>query len=218
MIYDQFKYLYPPRPQFKIPPSDLIKYENGDYYAQIKYNGTACVVFTNGEELQVYNRHKQTLSKYSPFIPFKKFSPDGKWYVYAGEYLNKGQKGENGDIERDKFVIWDCLVYAGEYLVGKTFSERMAMIDARYPCYGMRVGEKYLESYDYLCSTTIEGVYKSPVYCAGFDFLYEDLIKTDLYEGVVLKKRDAKLTFGFQEKNNSEWQLKCRKENKLYHF
>jgi hypothetical protein len=218
MTYDEFKYIYPPRPQFKIPPKDLERYETGEYQAQIKYNGSACVVFTNGEQLHVYNRHKQPLAKYSPFIPFKSLSPDGKWYVYAGEYLNKGQKGEQGGIERDKFVIWDCLVYAGEYLVGKTFAERMTLVDVRYPCLGMRVNENKLESYDYMCATSIEGIYKSPTYVAGFDFLYDDLIKTPLYEGVVLKKKDAKLTYGFQEKNNSEWQLKCRKENKLYKF
>jgi len=48
--------------------------------------------------------------------------------------------------------------------------------------------------------------------------LYEDLYETDLYEGLVLKKKNAKLTYGFQEKNNADWQIKCRKETKLYNF
>ena len=108
-------------------------------------------------------------------------------------------------------------MYAGEYLIGKTFEERIAIIDVRYPCKQL-VTDKGLEIYDYLCATAIEGVYKSPVYTAGFDFLYNDLVKTPLYEGVVIKKKDAKLTYGFQEKNNSEWQVKCRKPNKLYNF
>ena len=216
MVFDSFKYIYPPRPQFKIHPVDLDKYE-GDYFAQVKYNGTACVVFTNGTELHLYNRHKLPLANASRDIKFKQLSPDNKWYVYCGEYLNKGQKGEKGDIERDKFVIWDCLVYAGEYLIGKTFEERITMVDVRYPCKQL-VTDKGLEIYDYLCATFIEGIYKSPVYSAGFDFLYDDLVKTPLYEGLVLKKKDAKLTYGFQEKNNSEWQVKCRKPNKLYNF
>ena len=216
MVFDSFKYIYPPRPQFKIPPVDLDKYE-GDYFAQVKYNGTACVVFTNGTELHLYNRHKLPLANASRDIKFKQLSTDNKWFVYCGEYLNKGQKGEKGDIERDKFVIWDCLVYAGEYLIGKTFEQRMAMVDVRYPCKQL-VTDKGLELYDYLCATAIEGIYKSPVYTAGFDFLYDDLVKTPLYEGLVLKKKDAKLTYGFQEKNNSEWQVKCRKPNKLYNF
>jgi hypothetical protein len=215
MTYDEFKYIYPPRPQFKIPPDNLDQYE-GEFVAQPKYNGTACIVFTNGEELQVFNRHKLPL-KHSPFIQFRGLARDNQWVVYCGEYLNKGQKGEKGDVERDKFIIWDLLVYAGEYLIGKTFEERIAMIDIRYPCKQL-VTDKGLEIYDYLCATAIEGVYKSPVYTAGFDFLYNDLVNTPLYEGVVLKKKEAKLTYGFQEKNNSEWQVKCRKANKLYNF
>ncbi len=51
-----------------------------------------------------------------------------------------------------------------------------------------------------------------------FRRLYDDLIKTDIYEGIVLKKASARLTYGFNEKNNSEWQLKCRKPNKNYNF
>lgn len=217
MKYDTFKYLYPPRPQFKIPPVGLDKYE-GTFLANPKLNGTACVVFTNGEELHVYNRHGQPLSKYSPFIDFKALSPDGKWYVYAGEYLNKGQKGETGEVERHKFVIWDLLVYAGEYLVGKTYLERIKIIDKDYPCTSMRITDKGLESYEFMCATHIEGIYKVPVYALGFEWLYKELIKTDLYEGIVFKKMDAKLSYGFQEKNNSEWQLKVRKPTLNYEF
>lgn len=217
MVYDSFKYLYPPRPQFKIPPIDLDKYE-GTFLANPKLNGTACVVFTNGEELHVYNRHGQPLAKYSPFINFKSLSPDGLWYVYAGEYLNKGQKGESGEVERHKFVIWDLLVYAGEYLIGKTYLERLRIIDKAYPCVSSQVTDKGLEIYEFMCATGLDGIYKVPVYAMGFDYLYTELIKTDLYEGIVLKKMDAKLGYGYQEKNNSEWQVKCRKSNSLYEF
>ena len=217
MNYNEFKYLYPPRPQFKIPPEELDKYDNGEYFASPKLNGTACVVFTNGEQLEVYNRHKLPISKYSPFINFRSLSPDGQWYVYAGEYLNKGQKGETGEVERDKFVIWDILVYAGEYLIGSTYLDRIRIIDNAYPAKQL-VSDKGLEWREYMAATTLNGIYKVPVYAQGFKYMYDDLVKTDLYEGVVLKKAQAKLTYGFNEKNNSEWQVKCRKENKLYKF
>jgi len=215
MMYKEFKYLYPPRPQFKIPPDNLDQYE-GEFVAQPKYNGTACIVFTNGEELQVFNRHKLPL-KHSPFIQFRGLARDKQWVVYCGEYLNKGQKGEKGEIERDKFIIWDLLVYAGEYLIGKTIMERLKIVDHDFPCIS-KINDKGLEIYDHLCCTDLEGIYKAPLYGAGFDFLYEDLVKTPLYEGIVLKKVNAKLTYGFNEKNNSEWQLKCRKSNALYDF
>jgi hypothetical protein len=52
----------------------------------------------------------------------------------------------------------------------------------------------------------------------GFEKLYQDIVKVDMYEGLVIKKIDSKLTFGFQELNNHDWQVKCRKETKVYKF
>ena len=34
-MYETFKYIYPPRPQFKIPPEELDKYDNEEYLAQV---------------------------------------------------------------------------------------------------------------------------------------------------------------------------------------
>lgn len=218
MKYDQFKYLYPPRPEYKTPPQTLEKYDDGQYIAQPKYNGSACLVFTNGDELHIYNRHKKPLAKFSPFIQFRSLAKSKSWYVYAGEYLNKGKKGEMGYVERDKFVIWDLLVWDGEYLVGETMESRLKQLESIYPCQRAVVTDKQLEIYEHLCCTEHDGIYKAPSYGGGFDYLYQQLAKTDLYEGLVLKKKDAKLSFGFQEKNNNEWQIKCRKETKLYNF
>ena len=39
-----------------------------------------------------------------------------------------------------------------------------------------------------------------------------------MYEGLVLKKLESKLDYGFQELNNQTWQVKCRKPTKIYHF
>jgi ATP-dependent DNA ligase len=217
MNYDQFKYIYPPRPEYKTPPSSLSTYDTGEYIAQPKYNGSACLVFTNGDELHIYNRHKRPLAKYSPFIHFRELAKTNNWYVYAGEYLNKAKKGEHGDIERDKFVIWDLLVWDGEYLIGKTMEERLTILENIYPCQRAVFSHK-LEVYDHLCCTEYAGIYKAPTYGGGFDTLYEELYETELYEGLVLKKKNSKLTYGFQEKNNTEWQIKCRKETKLYNF
>ena len=32
MKYNRFKYIYPPRPEHKIHPKSLCKFENGDFY------------------------------------------------------------------------------------------------------------------------------------------------------------------------------------------
>jgi ATP-dependent DNA ligase len=216
--YLNFNYIYPPRPEYKISPYELNKFDNGDYVAQPKYNGTCCVVFTNGIDTYVYNRHKQPLSSYCKDISFDKLARTNDWYVYTGEYLNKGKLGENGTKEKDKFIIWDILVWDGMYLIGDTLMSRLDLLENAFPCQRSRVDEDGLEIYTHLCLTNIKGVYKAPSYLNDFEKLYQDIVKTDLYEGLVLKKLESKLDFGFQELNNQNWQVKCRKPTKVYHF
>jgi hypothetical protein len=216
--YLNFNYIYPPRPEFKVPPSELEKFDNGEYVVQPKYNGTCCLVFTNGEDTFVYNRHKQQMANYSQEIDFSSLAQSNNWYVYAGEYLNKGKLGENGQKEKDKFVIWDILVWCNEYLIGDSLLTRIGLLEEQYPCTRGKVSKEGFEIYTHLCITDINGVYKAPTYLNGFEKLYNDIIQTDLYEGLVIKKIDSKLTFGYQELNNHDWQVKCRKPTKVYHF
>jgi len=215
MKYDKFKYLYPPRPEYKCPSVDLDKYDNGEYIGQPKYNGSCCIVFTNGKDLEVYNRHKEKLSLLTNYkeIDFRGLAQTNNWYVFAGEYLNKGKLGETGEKERNKFIIWD-----GKHLVGETVQTRLELLEDSFPCQRARVGIEKMEMYDHLCCTELEGIYKAPSYTGNFKKLFTELVKVDMYEGFVLKKKDAKLTFGLQELNNHDWQLKCRKETKLYKF
>lgn len=218
MKYTSFKYIYPPRPEYKIPATDLSKFDTGQYICQPKYNGAACLVFTNGTELHVFNRHKQALTSWSKEIDFLKLAKTKSWYVYAGEYLNKGQLGENGVKEKDKFVIWDVLVWDGEYLVGSSLGSRLTLLENIYPCARAVVKGNRVEIYDHLCCTEFNGIYKAPSYTTGFYNLYQEITKTPLYEGLVLKKIDSKLGYGFNEANNSDWQVKARRETKLYQF
>jgi ATP-dependent DNA ligase len=216
--YLNFNYIYPPRPEYKIPPKDLDNFDNGEYIVQPKYNGTCCIVFTNGKEVYVYNRHKQPLSWYSSDIEFEKLAQSNQWYVYTGEYLNKGKLGETGTKEKDKFIIWDILVWADQYLIGDDLLTRVKLLEETFPCQRAKINEDGLEMYEYLCQTDLQNIYKAPSYMNGFSKLFKDICKTDLYEGLVIKKIDSKLSYGFQELNNHDWQIKCRKPTKVYHF
>ena len=216
--YLNFNYIYPPRPEFKIPPKELDTFDTGEYVVQPKYNGTCCIVFTNGTEVYVYNRHKQPMAWYSPDIDFKGLAHSDQWYVYTGEYLNKGKLGESGAKEKDKFIIWDILVWGDQYLIGDDLLTRINLLEETYPCQRGKIGENGLEMYEHLCHTNLNGIYKAPSYMNGFLKLFEDISKTDLYEGLVLKKIESKLSYGFQMLNNHDWQIKCRKPTKVYHF
>jgi ATP-dependent DNA ligase len=216
--YLNFNYIYPPRPEYKIPPKELDNFDTGEYIVQPKYNGTCCIVFTNGTDVYVYNRHKNPMSWYCPDIDFKGLAHSDQWYVYTGEYLNKGKLGENGLKEKDKFIIWDILVWANQYLIGDELLTRLNLLEETYPCQRAKIGKDGLEMYEHLCHTNLNGIYKAPTYTNGFLKLFEDISKTDLYEGLVLKKIDSKLSYGFQMQNNHDWQIKCRKPTKVYHF
>lgn len=222
--YESFKkngFTYPPRCEYKCPAADLNKYDNGQYLAQPKYNGSAAIVFTNGRECLVYNRHRELLALLSNFkeIEFRRLAQSKNWFVYAGEYLNKSKYGETGVKERNKFVIWDILVWDGNYLIGSTLTERLDLLENVFPCQRAIVGAKTgVEMYDHLCCTPLNGIYKAPTYMSNFTELYKQIVKVDLYEGLVLKKKDSKLTFGMQELNNHDWQVKCRKETRNYAF
>jgi len=210
-------YIFPPRPDVKIPSVDLGKYDNGEYLAQPKYNGSCCVVFLTKTEFKAWNRHKELLSTFKAnILPI--YRGIGTM-VIAGEYLNKNKIGEFGQDLNHSFVIWDILAYNDEWLIGKTVEERLTLIEVLYPCNRMIVTiNGVLMSYNHLCCTKIDGIYKAPTYTFGFNELYQDIITTPLYEGLVLKKKLSKLEFGFSAMNNTSWQLKCRKETKNYKF
>ena len=82
----------------------------------------------------------------------------------------------------------------------------------------MRVSGSKLEHFEHLCMTNHKNIFVAPTYNRNFQVLYNSIVDTDLYEGLVLKRADAKLTYGLSEKNNNGWQIKCRKPTKSYKF
>ena len=216
--YEKYSYLYPPRPVQTTKHTELDKYDTGEFLAQPKYNGSCCNVFISENELIVMNRHNQKLSSNYSNIDLKGLHSGKGWMVLCGEFLNKNKKGEDGNPFNLKFVIWDILVYNGEYFIGSTLEERLSLISKLFPCSSMVVGEDGMAAYKHLCCTKFKNVYVAPAYTNGFTKLYQSIVDTDLYEGLVLKRKDAKLSYGLNEKNNNQWQIKCRKPTKLYEF
>lgn len=219
IAFNQYKYVYPPRPINRISVDEIGKYDNGEYLAQPKYDGTCVNVFISENFLKVMNRHNQEIANpYFTDIDYTSIHKGKGFMVVSGELLNKNKTGEDGKPFNKCLVLWDVLVYEGEYLLGQTTEQRLILLESLYPCQRMQVSDKGIESYEHICCTGIKGIYKAPTYTKYFTALYNDLIKTQLYEGIVLKRSDAKLTFGFNEKNNFEYTLKCRKETKNYKF
>lgn len=210
MKYENYRYLYPPRPKNAIPPSELKGYDNNILFAQPKLNGSNCVIFTNGTECHMMNRHYQRMSnfKISKNEIISTFKPNGKWIVLNGEYMNKSKRDERNELFNHKFVLFDCLVIDNKYLVGKTFKQRVDIIE-KFNDIGSNI-----EHLDRLS----ENIYRVRTYNEHFTELFEKLIEVDMMEGLVLKRKRARLETGYNELNNTKTQLKCRKPTKNYHF
>lgn len=210
MKYLSYKYLYPPRPKNAIPDTELDFWDNDSLIAQPKLNGSNCVIFTNGVKTIVMNRHNQRLTNFNLSDNEIKdiYRGDG-WMILNGEYMNKSKSDENGQVFNHKFVIFDILAFNGEYLVGKTFEERINLLDE---IYGQVDSEK-----EYLYKIT-QNVYRVKSYKTGFKQFYDKYTPIDMIEGVVMKRRTARLELGTSENNNTKSQLKCRKPTKNYKY
>lgn len=201
------RYIYPPRPELVIPPTAIPKYDDGRFIAQPKLNGSCATININGS-VKAYSRHDSSLSGFRiSDSEIKSVVGEGEFYL-VGEYMNKSKKDENNKVFNHKLVLFDILIYKGEYLLGKTFSERynilLSLIDP--------IAEtKYL----YQLS---ENIYLVKSFQTDFTELWNELVTIDMYEGLVFKQKMSKLEPGTREQNNHRSQLKSRKPSKLYKF
>jgi hypothetical protein len=202
--------MFPPRPEYVISPEQLCKYE-GTHIGQPKLNGSCCEIYIKGDELRYFGRHQnENLSNFKLKLPELKilnFGNDG-WNVIVGEYMNKNKNGIDGKPWNHKFVIFDILVYNGDYLIGTTMEERIALLDTL-------LGTE--SENDYLYKIT-DDIYRVKTFYENFSELWKKITEVDMLEGFVLKKAVAKLDRGLAEKNNTLWQLKSRKPTKNYKF
>ncbi len=208
MKYENYSYIYPPRPRNAIMSIDLDTFDNFNMIAQVKMNGSNSVIFTNGEKVIVMNRHNGRLTNVQ--VPMEEILSIYKgtgWMVLNAEYMNKSKSDENRKVFNHKFVIFDILVLNGDSLVGKTFEERVILLDELY---GTKACEK-----PYLYGIS-ENIYRVKSYTSNFLDLYNDLVEIDMIEGLVLKRRSARLEAGTSQLNNCKSQLKCRKPTRNY--
>lgn len=222
MKYENFSYLYPPRPEAKVSIKTLDKYDNGSMLGQPKLNGSNCTLYLSGDgSYHIYNRHGEKLTLYNDKIPFAKLHRGNGWLVLNGEYMNKSKKDETGAKFNHKFVIFDILVFENQHLVGTTLEQRVLLLETLFPCEDARIkfrGSEMIgvESDPFLCQLDVDDCYKVRNFTGGFGKLYQCLTKIDMYEGLVVKRKNAKLDPCYRPGNNSNWQIKIRKETKNY--
>jgi ATP-dependent DNA ligase len=209
MKYDSYRYIYPPRPKNPIPPTDLNFWDNGGLICQPKLNGSNSVIFKSPSGVKAMNRHNQSLTGFRISDELKSILPQDGHFVINGEYMNKGKLDQFGNNFNHKLVIFDILVQNSEYLVGKSVSNRLEILNSIFNPKESKWGYLHQISENIFMVKSFENNFKST-----FDYL----TKIDMVEGVVLKRKSAKLEIGIREENNSNWMLKSRKPHKNYKF
>jgi hypothetical protein len=211
MKYPKYRYIFPPRPKNAVPQSELFSWDNGSMVAQPKLNGSNATIYTNGLEIFTMNRHGDRLTR----VEIKSdeilslYKGTGGWSAFNGEYMNKSKYDENKKVFNHKFVIFDILINDGDYLIGKTVEQRVQLLDQMF---GKNSSEK-----EYLYSIS-ENIYRVKSYENEFNMLFDKFTGVDMLEGLVLKRKNARLEMSGSELNNMKWQIKCRKPTLNYKF
>jgi hypothetical protein len=201
--YTDFSYLWPPRPENKVPKAVLADYEKNGWIAQRKKNGTCTVVFCRGDTIIFKTRHNDDHRMWIPnkeHIDFFRGLSD-HWNVFVGELLHS----KTPHI-KDHLVLFDQIVANGKHLVGSKLMERQELLKQRWP-----TGES-------LKDTVKITKYFSRIknFKAGFRTLFNDMAPED--EGLVLKDPNAPLQPCWRQTANNEWQVKSRIPTKNLSF
>lgn len=211
MRFDEWRYLYPPRPDTKgaIPPMALDKREGEGWISQAKLNGTCNIMAVAPDRtIKAMGRHEDVHKMWSPSAhtsaAFKDLPGKG-WYVFVAELMHS----KVTDGPRDTNYINDILVADGEYLVGTRFVDRQLIIS---DLFGLEARPATLTHYEIDDHTWV-----ARNYTEGFRGFYDQMTKPE-QEGIVLKRATAKLAMCSKEASNTTWLLKCRQRGKNFSF
>ena len=206
--YDQFSYLYPPRPEVATHPRFLPILEKQGYICQIKLNGACSVIFVSPDKtITAMTRHNEPHKAWNPtdevMAGFKSLPGTG-WYVFVAELLHSKVPGLH-NIN----YLHDILVHDGDYLVGVSQEDRQNIL---YDLF-IRGGEQETHSH-YVINPNL---WLAIEYEADFARLFDKLTLAE-DEGLVLKKPDSVLTFCSRQSANSSGQVKVRRAHTNFNF
>jgi len=205
MNYDTYIYLWPPRPETKIPRGMLSFYEQRGWIAQKKKNGTCTVIFTNGSQVIFKTRHYDEDHKMWQAKPehinffLQHGGKNGTWNVFVAELLHN----KTTHI-KDHLYIFDQIVADGVQLVKMTFMERQLLL--------RQLGGTFTDD----CYMISPFISISHCFTSGFVKMFDTLKPED--EGLVLKDPNARLKPCYRGNSNASWQVKSRLPHKNYSY
>ncbi len=206
MRFEEWTYLWPPRPDKAVSKGVLHFYENLGWVAQVKLNGTCTVLgVAPDRSVRAMTRHNDDHKMWKPSettaAAFKKLPGNG-WYVFVSELMHTKVSGI-----RDINYIHDILVADGEHLIGLSLAARQALLHSLFKVKKPTLSHYVIDDHTWLVRE----------YSDDFTELFEQLDRPE-FEGLVLKNPKATLASCTRATSNSGWQVKSRKPLKNFNF
>lgn len=196
MRINEFKYFYPEKP-ILATIDQISLFDDRDYVAEKKYNGTRLELHYINNEFEFWNRHGEKI----------KFSPDNKLFNLLYKLYLIGYNVFDGELRHNKvkgiynkIIIYDIFIYKNNLLINKTFRERRKILETIF-----QVKEKSPLSL-------------SRQFYKNFKLVFKNVIRNEEIEGIVIKKLDSKFNLSRIRSSDSSWMYKIRKPHKNYKF
>ena len=197
------RYIYPPRPEGKILPSQLQEMEDtGEWLCQRKFNGDRCPIQFSDGKVVLWNRRGKK-QKYR--VP--------RSLLQALQALNlSGECWLDSELMHprveDTIVIYDVLQLSGKYLIGVSQLERLTTLN--------EVCRTPVDIHPILGYSLGQGVFLAQSWESNFTDHFEESKDVEYIEGLVLRRKESCLTnFGSNE-YEVDWQVRCRRSTKNY--
>jgi ATP-dependent DNA ligase len=228
MKFKEFIYFYPERPVLVHRDQPLVDEisEDDNYIAEPKYNGARCVLVVLNGDVSLWNRHgnpmrtiNETDERYKELVKeVKKYVPKTGHYQFEGEFRHNKVTGL-----QYKLVLWDCLIYADEYLNKLAYDDRREIV-LKHFAVPVDTSKKVIDLESYRKHITVIEQFKTDFKKVYSEFMSGKRKLNDgenwlaEFEGLVMKNRKGKLALGRKTNPDSRWMYKIRKETGRHKF
>lgn len=210
LLYNEFKFLYPPRPENAIAPHLMGYYEAQGWVAQYKKNGTNTIIAIGPDkEIILKTRHGEDHKAWSLTDSLadslRDLFPEREWFVLCAELMHS-----KTPTIKDSLYIHDCLVWNSKFLLGSTFLSRNLLLTER-------LATNVETKSHYLVDSTGK-LWFAKLLTKDFLGTFQSIKDPQVDEGLVLKNPHGKLSLCLTPKANQSWSVKCRHETKNYRY
>ncbi len=204
------RYIYPPRPKSRILPTALPELEQTNrYLVQRKFGGDRCTAHIDaGKASHLSNRRGRWHSN-SKHRELRK-------ELLRLKIPNQGITCVDGELLPSGILVVFDLLQVGKYLIGKSQTERLLMLER--VCGEPKEGCGESHNGIPLARQVSDHIWMAERWHTDFVSHFKECIGHDLIEGLVLRERDSTLDHWGSNEYEVDWQIRCRKGSKKYRY